>query len=139
MLAACGPAAPGEVPVNDAELRAWVESAQYAQWAAEPDVHPGLGPHFGDVRVFVNEELERSLAAGTAPHPVASAAVKELYGDGDEIRGWAVMVKVADGTEADTWYWWEVYDGDTLIDRVGADVCESCHSDGVDRVLTDTF
>ncbi len=38
--------------------------------------------------------------------------------------------------DAGQWYWFEVYDGDVLSDTVAWDVCEDCHGDGTDNVLT---
>lgn len=138
LLAACGPSAeqPGEVPVNDAELSVWVEDGNYLDWASESEVHTSSGPHFGGVKVFVNDELEESLSDGGDPHPIASAAIKELYGDGDDLLGWTVMVKVEDGSADDSWFFWEQFEGDKLIEGVGQSACTGCHGAGVDLILT---
>ncbi len=46
-----------------------------------------------------------------------------IYGRGDEVLGWSVMVKVADGTGEDTWYWLEYHQGSTYADGVGDSLC----------------
>jgi hypothetical protein len=125
-----------EPPTNEADLVAWLQAGNYTGWAAESGVHPSTGPHFGDVRTFVNDPLIASLQAGEAPHPAGSATVKELYGSGTEVAGWSVSVKVGDGTGGDAWYWFEYYDGSTLADGIGLDICFGCHSGGTDFVLT---
>ena len=124
------------MPVTNAELIDWTENGEYLDWASEPEIHDSAGPHFGDVLTFVNPELNGSFKEGGTPHPLASAAVKELYGSTNEVQGWAVMVKVAEGTGEDSWYWWERYEGDTLADGIGDSTCTGCHSAGVDYVLT---
>ena len=125
------------IPVGGNKLVRWLKQGTYLSWAAEPAAHPGLGPHFGDVRVFVNEPLDASLRAGETEHPVGSASVKELYGDASEVQGWAVMIKVAEGTGGDTWHWFEEYAGTQYADDVGASLCTGCHSGGTDYVLTE--
>jgi hypothetical protein len=124
------------VPTNGAELLTWLEAGHYAAWLAEPAPHAGAGPHFGNVRTFVDTCLQESLDAGAPEHPPGSTAVKELFGNGDAVLGWAVMVKVAEGEGGDGWYWYEVYNDTTYADDVGATLCTSCHSGGVDYFLT---
>lgn len=47
-----------------------------------------------------------SLEAGSATHPTGSALVKQLYGPGDQVLGWSVMVKVQDESAGGAgWYW----------------------------------
>lgn len=101
----------GGIPTGDGPLQDWLADGTYLDWTAEPAVHASAGPHFGDVRTFFGSSLEASLDAGAGPHPVGAASVKELYGDGDVIAGWAVMAKVESGAGGQTWYWYEVYDG----------------------------
>ena len=128
---------PVEVPPTGADaLLPWLQAGEYLDWTAESGAHPSTGPHFGSVRTFVNAPLLDSLVAAGDPHPIDAAAVKELYGAGDEVLGWSVMVKVADGTGGDTWYWLEYYQGSTYADGVGDGLCTGCHGDGTDHVLT---
>ncbi|MCR9162985.1 MAG: hypothetical protein ACE37F_14800 [Nannocystaceae bacterium] len=124
-----------QLPPGDVDsLIAWLQDGGYEDWAAESAVHDSDGPHFGNVRTFFNNVLVGSFDASDDVHPIGSANVKELYGPGNTVRGWAVMYKreVDDGQ----WYWFEVYDGDVLADTVAWDLCEDCHGDGVDNVLT---
>jgi hypothetical protein len=86
------------------------------------------------VRTFFNPVLVESFEAGLQIRPTDAAAVKELYGDGDEVRGWAVMVKVPD--EGGSWYWYEWFDGSVVAAGPGIALCEACHGDGIDQVLT---
>jgi hypothetical protein len=98
-------------------------------------VHPGAGPHFGGVRTFVDACLAGALNNDDA-RPPGAAAVKELYGNGDDLLGWAVMAKVALGEGVDTWYWFEVYQNTIFADGIGAALCANCHSSGDDYFLS---
>ncbi|MCA9648977.1 MAG: hypothetical protein H6712_32285 [Myxococcales bacterium] len=125
----------GGVPVDAGELSMWLEAGSYSSWAAESGNHASTGPH-GEVRTFFNDEMVASFDAGNTVHPVGSAAVKELYnGSGAEI-GWAVMVKVAEGEGANSWYWYLESSDTVTADGEGIPTCENCHVSGTDRVLT---
>lgn len=115
------------IPASPAALLEWLESAEYKSWQSESAPHPSAGPHFGTVRTFVDPCLAESLDAGNTTHPAGSTAVKELYGDGDVVLGWSVILKVAEGSGGDTWYWHENYDGTTYADEIDADLCTGCH------------
>ena len=116
-----------------AEALDWLEGGGYLDWTAESSIHGSTGPHFGDVRTYVNDILLQSLQGGNAQHPAGSAAVKELYGDGDGVRGWTTMIKLADDSAGgDNWHWYERYEGDDLIDAAGAAACTGCHGSGLD-------
>jgi len=117
-------------PTNAAELLTWLEAGMYLDWPAESAVHGSSGPHFGDVRTYVNDALLDSLEAGNATHPMGAATVKELYGDAAMPQGWSVNVKVADGMGGDTWYFYEYYNGTTYGDGVGDGTCTGCHGAG---------
>lgn len=127
---------PDAAPANSAELVPWLEAGNYTGWPAESDRHPSAGPHFTAVRTFVNDTLLGSLEAGSEDHPVGSTAVKELYGSGPEVGGWAVMVKVAPGSSDDNWYWYEVFEDTTYADETGNAGCGNCHGQGQDFVRT---
>lgn len=124
-----------EVP-TDGDLMAWIDGGEYLTWPAEAEIHPSAGPHFGDVRSFFSPALAASLEAGNAQHPVGSASVKELYGNGNEIGGYAIMVRVGSGAGNNAWYWYEVFNNQTFADGRGESICTGCHSDGVDFVLS---
>jgi hypothetical protein len=124
-------------PTNGAELLPWLEAGEYLEWTAESGVHASTGPHFGGVRTFVNDALLGSLQAGAPAHPEGAAAVKELYGAGDRVGGWSVMVKVqADSAGGDGWYWSEIYQGNVYGEGTGDPSCTGCHGAGNDYVLT---
>ena len=124
------------VPTNEAELVPWLESGAYETWLTESAVHESSGPHFGGVRTFVDDCLATSLDADATEHPPGSATIKELYGDGEQILGWSVMVKVAAGTGGDTWYWFERYGDTVYADAIGSDLCTDCHGAGTDHFLS---
>lgn len=121
---------------DECSLAAWLEDERYAQWPAESQVHASAGPHFGDVRTFINTPLNDSLQAQAAAHPVGATAVKELYGDGDTVQGWAVMSKLTEEGEGGAWYWFELYQDELKADGTGVGVCVNCHESGSDFVLT---
>jgi hypothetical protein len=122
-------------PTEAAALRTWLESGTYLDWEAESAPHPGTGPHFGVVRVFVNDALFGSLSDDLPQHPNGAAAVKELYGNAaSAVRGWAVMVKVQDDSDAGNgWYWFETF-GTFSSGGIGIRGCTVCHSSGNDFV-----
>jgi len=123
-------------PTGGAELLPWLEGGTYADWAAEAEPHPSAGPHFTAVRTFVNPALLESLEGGGGEHPVGAAVVKELFGAGPDVGGWAVMVKVAPGSDAASWYWYEWFQGTTYADDTDVGGCGDCHADGVDFIRT---
>jgi hypothetical protein len=124
-------------PTNGAELLPWLEAGEYLGWTAESGVHPSSGPHGGGVRTFVNDVLHASLAAGSASHPQGAAAIKELYGDGATVIGWAVEVKLqADSAGGDGWYWYERFQDSVYADGTGEGICTGCHGGGNDYVLS---
>jgi len=126
-----------DVPTGQAELSPWLMDESYAGWAAESAPHEATGtsPH-GMVRTFFNDALVASFEAGNTEHTVGSASVKELYDAAGMRTGWAVMVKTAAGTDAESWYWYLESNGSVNADGNGAGPCEGCHGPGVDRVLT---
>ena len=97
--------------------------------------HQSTGPHGGIVRTYVNDPLFASLAEQRAVHPGGAAAVKELYGRGSTITGWAVMVKLDDDSDGGRgWYWYEYFGSGTPYSGIGLGVCTGCHSLGRDYV-----
>lgn len=126
--------ADGPIPAGDAAaLRPWLEGRGYLEWEAESAVHESSGPHFGGVLTYANDALFDSLEAGEAEHPEGAASVKELYGDGNRVMGWAVAIKTQASSDAGNgWYWYELFDGSTFADGQGAGVCVGCHASGTD-------
>lgn len=131
----------GPAPTTPAALQAWLRTRTYKAWPGESAKHKSTGPHGGDVRTYLSPDLEASLRANAAQHPVGATAVKEFI-SGDEVTGWAVGVK----TEADSrggagWYWYEAFSTDenpsSTIEGQGKALCAGCHtSGGRDQVLT---
>lgn len=121
-------------PTSGGPLRDWLAAGSYLGWAAESAPHQSAGPH-GTVRVFVNDRLRHSLEGGLASHPSGAAAVKELYGGGDELMGWSVSVKVQDDSDGGRgWYWFERFNTSQFADGRGVAGCTGCHSAGRDFV-----
>lgn len=128
---------PELVPTDAESLLPWLLAEPYLDWPSEAAIHGSTGPHFGNVRTWVNPGLEASLEDGAASHPAGVAAVKELYGSGQERRGWAVSVKLDDDSAGgDNWYWYEWFDGGIVASGAGNSLCTGCHGGGNDYVLT---
>lgn len=124
-------------PTDSNALLTWLADGEYTGWAAESGPHPSDGPHFGNVRTFLNAALDGSFEAGADMHPAGSAAVKELYGDGGQVLGWSVSVKLdADSAGGDNWYWYEKFNDTVYADGAGDSLCTGCHSGGKDFVLS---
>jgi len=125
-------------PTGVDALLPWLQAGHYQQWQSESRAHESTGPHFGKVRAYLNPLLAASLRAGRddGEHARGVAAVKELYGMGETVRGWAVSLKL-DGTSAggSRWYWFEYFDGRVVADARGAPLCAGCHAAGRDFVL----
>lgn len=125
-----------DVPTDAAGLGTWLTDESYSGWAAESAIHEPTGnsPH-ARVRTYFNDVLTASFDAGNTNHTVGSASVKELYDAMDTRVGWAAMVKITDGEDANSWYWY-IDDGNSVTDGNGIGGCDGCHSAGVDRVVT---
>lgn len=129
------PGTPLPVPTAAQALQAWLRAGNYLSWPAESARHPSAGPHGGAVRSFVNPTLFDSLSAERAQHPAGAAAVKELYFSGQTVRGWAVMVKLQNDSDAGRgWYWLEDFGSGRPSEGVGNPTCTGCHSQGRDYV-----
>ena len=127
----------GGVPVEGAALLKWLQDGEYKMWKAESKKHDSTGPHFGGVLTFVNTTLDGSITASNSAHPKGSAAVKELYGTGDAVLGWAVWVKLDDDSAmGKNIYWYEYYKDNTLVDATGSASCTGCHARGVDYFMS---
>lgn len=131
------------VPLEEAALHEYLRSGAYQQWTAESAPHPSTGPHGGKVRTFLSPGLAASLrqAGAASAHPPEAAAIKELYGAGDVVTGWAVGIKLAsDSDGGKAWYWYEVFSTQPgakpgFVGR-GLPLCSNCHRGGRDYVLT---
>jgi hypothetical protein len=138
-------AAPGDatvdgVPLDAAALHEYLRGGAYRAWAGESAPHLSTGPHGGKVRTFVSPGLLTSLQRGGA-HPKDATAIKELYGAGDAVTGWAVGIKLAGDSEGGKgWYWYEVFStqrgASPGFAGRGLALCSNCHRDGRDYVLT---
>lgn len=136
------------VPTDPDTLFAFLQDGTYRSFSTqEAATHPSAGPHTSiglPVRVFMNDALATSLAAGNPKHPVGSSVVKELYeADGQLVRGWAVMVKTTDeAAGGENWFWYEVLSSSDPTKIAGGKagngirLCSSCHEDGTDHILT---
>lgn len=136
--AACDGDEGGAVPTTPVALQAWLGKRLYACWAHESAKHASTGPHGGDIRTYLNAKLFASMQ-GSGEHPEGAASVKELYGSGDEVTGWAVMVKTqAASANGQGFYWYETFGtqaGANAIEGQGKPLCVDCHAAGKDHVL----
>jgi hypothetical protein len=130
----------GEVPTSPEELFAFLKAGSYLNFPKESAIHDSAGPHFGNVRTYLTPSLDASLQAGNTEHPKGAAAVKELYMSGSEVKGWAVMVKIADKSDGGKgWYWYEttnIKEPSGGFSGEGLPLCTNCHMAGADFVLT---
>jgi hypothetical protein len=137
-----GDAPQSEVPTSSTDaLFAYLKSGAYLSFPAESGVHPSTGPHGGGVCTYLTPALKASLEAGNPEHPIQSAVVKELYGSGSTVTGWAVAVKTqATSNSGKGWYWYEIYsttDPSSAIGGAnGVALCVNCHAAGKDFILT---
>jgi hypothetical protein len=127
------------VPSEPDALLSYLRRGEYRALAAESGPHPSTGPHGGRVLTYVNEPLARSLEAGNAEHPRCAAAIKELFGSGDQVSGWAVLVKTeAESSRGEGYYWLEILRKDAPAPDYagqGLGICVGCHSAGRDFFL----
>lgn len=126
-----------EPPLGGDALLQWLKAGHYTSWQSESGIHASSGPHFGKVRAFLNPALFNSMNNRSDQHPAGSIAVKELYGESNTIKGWAVGIKTADLSDGGSnWYWYEYFDNSTVKDGQGVFLCSICHRSGQDYVLT---
>lgn len=126
---------PGLTDLTAAGLKQFVEAESYSAWTADAAVHDADGgsPH-GKVKSFFNDAVKASLEASNTEHPVGSIIVKELYDEDETTRkGWAMEAKISEGTEATTWLFYYLNDGEEKY-GAGIEPCAACHADGVDYV-----
>jgi len=138
MPASCNGDEGGPVPTTPDELQAWLATKKYTCWARESKKHPSTGPHGGDIRTYLNAALDASMK-GSGEHPQGAVAVKELYGSGNEVTGWAVGVKTQAASAGGAgWYWYESFGtgpGANRIEGQNEALCTNCHAAGRDYVL----
>ncbi|NTX63380.1 hypothetical protein HUA74_22255 [Myxococcus sp. CA051A] len=148
LLTACGPSSSvdeglgvvGELDTSEAGITAFVRQGLYREWLAEPAPRKSVNSHGDKVRVFFNPMLAQSMEAGNPTHPVGSITVKELFeSDGKTVRGYALDVKVSEGSGKNTWVFYEGFgpDYDDNYYGRGHDTCHGCHAaNGTDYVAT---
>lgn len=124
---------PAQTPptTGRADLEAWLAAGHYRAWHCEPAPHTSRPPSpHGTDRICSNDVLSASTA-GT--FPVGSAAVKELFASPGAPTGYAVYVKLTDGTDGASWYWYERIGARQVADGPGASgtarsICVGCHA-----------
>ncbi|MGK0154951.1 MAG: cytochrome c553 [Neolewinella sp.] len=135
----------GGIPLGKSDLFGYLKNGGYKSFKnQEAKSHPSDGPHTSlglPVRVFMNDTVSASLAAGNTSHPKGAGIVKEMFSDKGELSGWAVMVKTQEATDdGKGWLWYEVTSSSDAnqIAAMGNGVvgCAQCHSSGDDMVLT---
>jgi Cytochrome P460 len=134
------PAKAADMPLGRTELHAWLRTGSYAETfaAQEEATHPGRGPHTAPqlpVRVFYNQVLADSLAAGNGEHPKDAIAIKEMHDASGVLAGWAVMAKTGEKSDGGkNWFWYEVTSTTdaSAVPAAGNGVpgCASCHAVG---------
>ena len=128
-------------PARTRALLAWLQAATYQSpgWIPEPAVRPSFTAHGRNVRTWLNPILVEDLRTGRTTFRKGAAMVKELYFDGDQVRGFSVMRKLRErsGRRGRGWYFFETFNGVTPIVRPGrgAPICVGCHRGGQDYYL----
>jgi hypothetical protein len=129
-------------PTKKRKMIAWLKAGTYKkQFTGESVVERSSGPHGGNVRTFYNPILTEDLRAGKTVWRAGAAMVKELYLSGkDEIKGYAVMVKVSEnsGANGEGWVFYETFDINNSSSGFfgrGIGVCANCHQGGIDYLL----
>lgn len=120
----------------------WLVDKNYRNYKSDSAVHPSTsGPAVhGDVKIFFNDKLEKSILSGNKKHPVGSLSVKELYKDGS-LNGWALALKSKeDDGKGNGWYWYEILSTKDSSKPVAASLgnilCVGCHAPGNDFIRT---
>lgn len=104
----------------------------FKEWLKEPSVHSAgsTSPH-SRARTYFNDTLVESINAGNKEHKVGSISLKELYDATDQLKGYAAAIKIKEGSEKDSWYWYEVFStskfDDPDFEGVGLALCANCH------------
>jgi len=130
--------APPTIPAEKVALFTWLQEGNYSEWAHDAVVHDSPSPH-KRVKIFLNDILSASMAAGNTAHPIGAASVKETY-TGDEYIGWVVEIKTQDDSDGGKgWYWFKADKTDTpeniTVAENGFAGCTGCHSNGNDYVM----
>lgn len=129
------PAAGPQTPPSSGrvDLEAWIAAGHYRAWHCEPEPHASRAPSpHGLDRICSNDALSGS--SGSGPYPVGAAAVKELYGGAPgTVTGYAVYLKVAEGSGGASWYWYERIGTRGVADGLGTSgsartICVGCHA-----------
>jgi hypothetical protein len=116
-------------PQGRAALEAWLAEGHYRTWSCEDRISvPRLSGNHGRHRICSNDLL---VGSASGPYPVDAASVKELYDPGDAPNGFAVGIKIAEGEDPRTWYWYERRGQDPtappLAEGVAVPDCAVCH------------
>lgn len=124
---------PQRPPVGQTALETWLAAGHHRLWACETGIFgPRLTGNHGRHRICSNDLLRTSE---NGPYPVGAASVKELFSAADQPNGFAVGLKVAAGTGAKTWYWYERRGPSPgaapLAQGSGVPECAVCHNTAV--------
>ena len=115
-------------PEGGNAVLAWLAAGLYRAWPCEAEAHgPRHGSPHGRTRICSNAAL--SAFDGPGAYPTGSATVKEVLEPDGSVGTYAVMLKVGDGSEAKSWYFFEGRPGLVLADGREAPACIGCHVD----------
>lgn len=110
-----------------------LQAANYRGWSRAPGYptrRASDAPHSDAVDIYVNDVVQRALAAGAplSVWPVGSLIVKDGY-SGSTHELVAAMEKRADG-----WYWAEWRASGSAVYSGRPSLCIDCHASGADGV-----
>ncbi len=129
-------------PAQGAAFLDWLRDGFYLQFPFVTDLQ--LSQAHGPIRVFMNETLATSRAAGGLPgpanqHPEGAAVVAEQFAPGTlQFLGWLAIVKTQPDSQSGLgWFWVQSSPlGPPAIAQPGAGSCLGCHSVGDDFILS---
>ena len=124
-------------PVLSADgIEAWIATGKYKAWKCEPSPVMRSSAH-GTNRVCSNAFLS---GATSAPYPVNSASVKELFNSaGTSLVGYAFSMRLTTGDGGSCRYWYERFNTTVTADGQGVTLCASCHADPDQKPVHDDY
>ena len=120
------------------EMRLWLAQGCYLGWDSESRVLKATQSD-SYAQIFINPELQGSLAHGYDRHPVGAGAVRVMYEpDQETVWGYALSLKVAHESDED-WFWFESFEHqeEPKVSGFAASGCIGCHATGVDFVQSE--
>lgn len=125
---------------SSAGIASFLQAGKFRGWTVKQAVPiDSVASHASKTQTFFNDTAGTAAKAGQNPLPKGSVVVKEIFaGDGITLSAQALMAKVDDGADGETWVWFEgrVPDLNQPYYGKGLATCAGCHASGTDFVRT---